>query len=506
MNGLYRITILITGVSLLSKILGFIREMIYASYFGTTDEMDAFIIATLIPITINAFLQGALVTAFVPVYNELLTKNLKKEANVLANNLLLIILILGSFFVFLNFFISDYVISILVPGFLAGKLSITIEMTNIVMLSIVFSGAFGILKGIEEANCRFLYPAIAVAGSNLIVIIFIALAKNTFHVYTLPIGFIVGFICQIIILLPGLRNIDFKLNFFISYSKDTGRVIKLAFPIILGASAGYINLLVDKMFASSLSSGSISALNYASKLNLAIAAISSISIATAIYPDLIKYYTCNNMKKYSDTLISGIKFILVINMPIAFFLFAFHTEIISILFKRGTFDDQAVVMTAIALKFFSIGIVFYGVIEVLNRAFFALQDTRTPVLVSCVSIFVNVILNYIFIEKLGHGGIALANSIALLSGASLLFFLLLKKIKFLKINKVLTIIPSLFINIGITGIVLWFLNKIIIFNFSIFLWKIVFFVFIGIMMYLFIGCLIKDEMIMLLYRAIKRKD
>ena len=417
-------TFLLTLIMLASKALGFIREMVYANYFGTQYEMDAFLIARLIPNTINSFMSGALIAAFIPIYNEILIKCDKETALDVATDLIKLIFFFGAVLCVVNYFIGEWIIHLLAPGFSDSVAYLSFELSNMLTISILITGVYSVFKGVQEAESCFLNPAFSGIIQNIVIILFIFFTAKNLGIFSLAISAVLGLIAQMVIQFKGMNDLGWRFSWSFHELSVVKKIVYMALPMLLGASSSYINLLVDKMLASTLPEGSISALNYASTLNLAIGSLIVTPFVTVAYPQLAKYAALNdydNLWSYSR---KGINSIIVLSVPISIICLLHSDEIITLLFKRGAFDINAVSMTAGAFACFCLGMIGYSLIELLNRCFYAIKKQKVPVIVSSISVFINIGLNFLFINNMRHVGLALANSVALLVNASCLLFMM----------------------------------------------------------------------------------
>ncbi len=275
---------------------------------------------------------------------------------------------------------------------------------------------------------NFIVPAIIGIPLNVVSMVAIILSSKTSY-SLLPIGILIATASQLLLLIPFAIQKGFshklKLNRF---DENLKAMIYIAIPVIIGVSVNQINILVDRTIASQIAIGGISALNYANRLNLFIQSIFVISITTVIYPTISKLALENNylgLKKTVGKAISGISVFVV---PSAIGAMIFAKPVIMLLFGRGAFDTNAIAMTSSALTFYSIGIIGFGLREVLSRTFYSMADTKTPMINAAIGMILNIILNIILSRYLGIGGLALATSIAAMFTTALMFISLRKKI------------------------------------------------------------------------------
>lgn len=438
MSKIAKTTIGLMIVTMMSKVLGFGRELVLASSYGTSSYSDAYLIALNIPTVIFAAIGTALSTTFIPIYYE--TDNIggKKESIKFTNNLLNIISILGLIISVLGFVFAEQLVSIFAIGFKAETLKLTIEFTRILIFGIIFTSLSEVMKGYLNANREFTIPGIMFGVPfNIIIIVSIILSTKT-SPYILPIGTLIAIVSRVLFQAPYMKRYGYKYRTNINIrDKYIKKMIWLLGPVFIGVAVNQINAMVDRSLASTLQEGSISALNYANKLNGFVLALFIASIASVIYPVLSKLSADDNKEQFVESVSKSINSVILLVIPIAVGAMVLSTPIVKILFERGAFDTKATEMTSIALVFYSIGTVAFGLRDVLGKVFYSLQDTKTPMINGAMAMILNIILNIILVKYMGHAGLAFATSISAIICIFLLFASLKKKIGYFGQDKIL---------------------------------------------------------------------
>ena len=442
------------ATTILSKILGFGRELTLSYFYGTGMYSDAYISALNIPGVIFACIGVAISTSFIPLYSGIKEKECENKANLFMNNVLNIVTVIVLVITILGIVFSKQIVQVFAIGFTGEKLSITIEFAKILFLGSIFLELSNILSSYLQIKGNFIIPGIIAIPYNIIIMISIFLAAK-YNNYIIVYGTVFAMIVQVVFQLPYVYKNGFKYKTYINI-KDSHikEMIFLVAPVFIGVAVNQVNALIDKTLASTLSSGSIAALNYANKLNGFILALFVMSIATVIYPLFYKYISQNNLKEFKELINSVINIMLVILIPTTVGTMVLSKPIVKILFERGAFDSYSTKVTSIALFFYSLGIVGFGLREILVRAFYSLKDTKTPMLNGVISVILNIILNLTLIKSMGISGLALATSISSIIGVFILMICLNKKIKFIdyvKISKltIKVIISSIVMGIGV---------------------------------------------------------
>lgn len=452
----------VMGLTIFSKILGFGRELVLASSYGANAFTDAYLISFNIPNTLFAIIGTAIATTFIPVYYEVERDLGSEESLKFTNNVFNIVLLLSFILAIMGTIFTPQLVKIFAMGFEGEVLQIAISQTKIFIWGVLFIGITNLSMSYLEAHNIFSMRGLIGIPLNIIVIISIILSLK-FGPSIFIYGSLLGIASQAIIQIPYMVKSGYKIKPYINFKdKYIKKVIILTGPVIIGVGTGQINELVDRTLASTLVEGSITALNYANKLNSFILALFIVSITTVIYPMLSKMSNKNDKNEFVNVINTSINTVILIIIPIIAGAIVFATPIVKILFQRGMFDNTATSATASALSFYSIGMIGFGIRDVLLRGYYSLQDTRTPMLNSTIGIIVNIALNIILVRFLGHSGLALGTSISAIVTAYLLHHNLKKKIPEYKKNNIATTVIKSLISATIMSIVCYSLYKVII--------------------------------------------
>ncbi|MBM7610249.1 putative peptidoglycan lipid II flippase [Lysinibacillus composti] len=428
---------LIIILTIISKILGFGREITLSYFYGVSNISDAYLISSTIPTFVFALIGTGLAASYIPMYNKIAKEGGDLSANKFTNNLINLIIVGSTLIIIFTLIFTKPIVKLFASGFDNETLGLAVTFTRISILGIYFSGLGYILKSYLQIKGSFVAPALVGLPYNFFIISSIVLSFIFDSVLILPIGIVTAFMFQVIFLMPSLKrnSYTYKATFNIK-DRDIRKMVYLSLPVIIGVSANEINSLVDRTLASQIAVGGISALSYASTLNSFIQGIFSLSIATVIYPSISKMAVNNNMLDLKKTISKAISAINLLVIPSTVGAMIFASPIVSLLFGRGAFDDQAISMTSYALFFYSIGMFAVGIREILSRTFFSLQDTKTPMVNSALALIINIILNIILSKYLGIGGLALATSISAIICSILLMGSLKRKIGPIGIKKI----------------------------------------------------------------------
>lgn len=420
-------------MTFISRVFGFVRDMVAAYFFGASHGYDAFILAFKIPNMMRRlFAEGAFAQAFVPIVSEYKAKKSKKDVhefiNHVAGNLLLILTIVT----IIGVLLSPLIIKLFAPGFdaLDSRAELATSMLRITFPYMLLVSLTAFCGGILNSYGRFGGPAFTPVILNLSLIGCAIYLSPHFPQpeYALAWGVIIGGICQLFFQIPFLIKLKLlpkpKINW-----QDPGvrRVVILMGPAVFGAAVSQINSLIDTLFASFLPAGSISWLYFADRLMEFPLGVFGVGLATVVLPNLSREFALNSNDQFSMILDWGVKLVLLVGIPACAGLYILSGPLVTALYYSGKFSVSDVTNSSNALVAYSLAVVGIMLAKVLSSGFYARQDIKTPVKVSIIVISINIILNAILISKYMHVGIAIATSIASVCNALILMFILKKR-------------------------------------------------------------------------------
>jgi putative peptidoglycan lipid II flippase len=424
----------VSAATLLSRVFGLLRDVVIAGFFGAGIASDAFFVAFRIPNLLRRlFAEGSLTIAFVPIFTEYLTKDGESAAFLFARSAIRLISILLAIAAVCGILLTPLIVRIMAPGFMASpeKLALTITLTRFMFPYIFFIGLVALCMGILNALGHFAAPALAPVLLNFAMIAAVLFLSPYLQnpIYGLAIGVLIGGLLQLLLQIPFLlrKGLVFWKTASL-FHPGLKRLGKLMLPAVFGAAVYQINILVGTLLASLLPDGSVSYLYYADRLVQFPLGIFAIAVATAVLPSFSKYAAIQDTTALSETFGYAMRLVFFITIPSMVGLILLREPIIELLFRRGAFDSQTTTLTASALLYYGIGLWAFSAVRIVVTLFYALQDTRTPVKMAAISIFVNIILGVILMWPLRHGGLALATSLASMVNLYLLVRALKKKV------------------------------------------------------------------------------
>jgi len=419
---------LIAIFTLLSRILGFVRESLAGRLF-TRFETDAYFAAFTVPDFMYYLLVGgALSAAFIPVFTEYLARGEEEEGWRAASTFINTVVLLLFFFAGSGMIFADSVALVEAPLFQGPKLALVARLTRIMFSSVAMLAMGGLLSGILYSYQRFLAPALAPVVYNLGIIAGALLLGGRYGIAGMAAGVVTGAAGSLLLQAWAVfrRRPPYRFLYFDFRHPGFLRMLRLLLPALFGLSATQLNILFTNMMASGLPEGSISALRFSNRLIQLPLGIFAAAIGTAFFPAMARAVAVGKMEEYKETLSLGLRAIFFITIPAAVGLFVLRYPIIRLLFEGQRFSTRDTHLTAYALAFYSLGLFAHAAILILPRAFYSLQDTRTPVLVTAGSVGTSLLLNLAFLRftALRHGGLALSFSLmGLINMGSLLYFL-----------------------------------------------------------------------------------
>jgi putative peptidoglycan lipid II flippase len=467
---LLRSTFTVSSFTLISRVSGFLRDIVFANIFGASHVTDAFFVAFKIPNFLRRmFAEGAFSQAFVPVLSDV-----KNEGDQAVKQLVRDVA--GTLAVLLSFITLVAIIAapFVVMGFTLGgfadnpeKFALTVEMLRITFPYIVFISLTALVSSVLNVYGRFAIPAFTPVLLNVCFILAaLYLAPQMDRpVVALAWGVFIAGIVQLSFQLPYLAKLGLLHWPRWAWKQEkVQKIMHLMIPGIIGSSAVQINLLIDLMIASNLQDGSISWLYYSDRLVEFPLGVFGIALATVILPSLSKHHSDSDHQAFSHTLDWALRWVILISVPAMVALILLAGPLISTLFQHGSFTSNSVTMATYSLIAYSSGLIGFIMIKVLSPGYFARQDTRSPVRFSLIAMLVNVVLNLTFVycwsifEWQGpHAGLALATAIAALINAILLLRGLIKRGIYHRETGWAKLMLQVSIASIIMGVVLWYL-------------------------------------------------
>ena len=422
-----------------SRVLGLVREQVFAVMFGAGFAYDAFVVAFRIPNLLrDLFGEGALSSAFVAVFSDYDANKGEKETWRLANNVLVFFAVLLSLVTLAGIFFAEPLVRLLVDAEFVqvpGKVELTRLLTMVMFPFLVFISLSAVVMGMLNTRGKFFIPSMASSFFNLGSIVGglgLAFLLPKFG-YPAIVGMAVGTLIGGMLQLAGQLPTLFKAGFVFAPRLDLAdpglrRIISLMIPAVIGLSATQINIFINTRFASSCAEGSVSWLNYAFRLVQLPIGVFGVAISIASLPVISRYAAAKDLGKMRETFTSAITMAFCLTIPASFGLWLLSEPVIRIIFQYGAFTALDTARTAEALRFYAVGLFAYASVKIMVPVFFALNDTRYPVVASFLAVAANLLFVTTFIEAFQHRAIALSTSCAMIGNFLFLCIVLYKKL------------------------------------------------------------------------------
>jgi putative peptidoglycan lipid II flippase len=427
----------VSAAVFLSRLLGLVREQVMAILFGAGTSMDAFVVAFRIPNLLrDLFAEGALSSAFVTVFTEYQEKKDPEETRRLVNNVLTAITIIISIICLAGILFSRDLVLLMAPEFslVPGKIELSTDLTRIMFPFLLLISLSALIMGLLNTRGYFFIPAFASSCFNMGSIIVgggLALAIPAMGypaIYGMAAGTLAGGGLQLLIQLPCFRKEGFRIRPYLDL-RDPGlrKMGRLIIPAIIGLSATQINIFVNTNFASRCAEGSVAWLNYAFRLMQFPIGLFGVALSVATLPMVARQAARGATKELGDTLVSSLILAFALTLPAAAGLWLLAEPIIGLIFQHGHFTGFDTIMTAQALKFYSIGLMAYSAVKIIVPVYYALDDTKWPVIGSFLTVGANIVIILLTLERFQHRAIALSTSVTIIFNFLFLAVILYKK-------------------------------------------------------------------------------
>ena len=440
-------TLVLMAAFVTSRLLGLVREMVIYNQFGTSRALDAYRAAFNVPDLIFELVAGgALAAALIPTFTAYLAKGRQDEAWHLASAVMTIACIAATAVAAVVFVLAPWIVPLIVPGFEPAAQALTVQLVRLMLLAPILAVLSGIAAGVLNSHQRFTLPALSPVVYNLAIIAGALWLAPRWGVRGLAVSVVAGAALHFGIQVPGLARLGLVYRPSLDWRHPGVRQVgRLLGPRLAGLAVARLNFFVNTILASVLAVGSLAALNLAWQLNLLPWSIVAMTIATAVFPTLAEQAAQARNAELRATLAGALRVTLFLAIPASVGLLVLRVPLVQLLFQRGEFTAISTAMTAWALLFYALGLGGIATTEIVTRGFYALHDTRTPVLVAAVAVATNILLSLLFVWLFGAlelgpqaavatgglrnnvgllGGLALANTIAnALEAVALLVFI-----------------------------------------------------------------------------------
>ena len=457
---IFSATVIVIIVILLSKISGLVRDQIMASFFGISYETDAFTWAFFIPNLFQIlFAESLIVAAFIPIYSSYLKEDKREEINTFVSSVTSIMIIMFLFISAVIFIFSPQ-IGVVLSKIANNQLDIGkfVIMNRVMVFSLLTLSLSGLTTGILNSHNIFTIPSLAPFVLNIMTIIFVILLYRKLGIISMAVGTMAGSLLQLVVQIPQLRVSKIKYSFKIDFkNKAVKEIFSLMLPILLSLGAVQLNNSVDKFFALNLGAGNTTALDVSWRVTNLPLGVFSVAVITVLYPLISRQASSDDIKGIKESFSLGVREIGYIIIPAVTGLIILSHPIIKVLFEHNNFTAADTDKVAYILVYHSLGLVFFGLLMILNRIFYAFKNVKTPLKVALFSILTNLFLDWLLIKFMNVAGVALSSTLVAVFNVVALMIILRKKVGFLGGKRITKSYGKVLLSSAIMGLVIFFM-------------------------------------------------
>ena len=456
-----RTTALVTLVIIISKLCGFVRDMITANYFGTGVEADAYT-ASYSLFYLPIFLFNSCITStLVPLFVQAGKDGGEKEANRFGSGAFNLFALAALAIAAVMFIFARPIVGLIYHGFTPDKLVLTVKLTRIMLVSLAFNVTSIVMSSILNAREKYLPAQLTGFPLSVACIIAAVFFSAEYGIVAQAWAVFAAGVLQVLVQLPFFFGwFKYTPNFDVR-DKRFKQLMVLAVPALLSMAVSELNHMIDHALASSLADGSMAALNYGYRLITFIIGILVVPITTIVFSKFSKMAADNDKEGMIAIVRRCIEVLALMIVPVIAICAVMNKDVIRFAYGSGAFDDRSVVMTSGAFLFYVIGVLSFGLRDLLNRAFHALKDTKTPFRVACVVVASNIVLNFILRALMGANGLALATTLSGFCGMVLMFAMLRKRMGRLGLKKTLLDVARILVGGGVCALVCFGMDKVL---------------------------------------------
>lgn len=504
-NKLFKTSIIFAFITLIGRIIGMLKEMILSSTFGANNLTDAYNIAMTIPNMLYMIGISAIMVTFIPNYYEVKESKGEEEAVRFSNKLLITLLTIAIIMLIITYIFTKKIVFIMAPNFDIETSILTVRLTRITLINIIFMVLTAVLSSILRISSRFIETSIMPILPSLFIIVYLLIANDK-NIEGVTIVTSISFAIQFIILIPGLRGIGYKFKVSIYGHNDRiKKVLKSIIPLMFGLAVQQISVMVDKIIGSYLKSGVITSLDLANKVNSVIYGVVSSTLITVYSPILSKTFLNDDKSEWLETIKNIIIYTMIILIPATIGVLILNNNLIALIYKRGNFTAENLNMVSSAFYGYAIQLPFLSVRDIIGQAFYSMKDTKTPSINGIQSVIINILLTLILSRLFGIIGIAIGTSISLITACSLLIIKFKNRFNNFKLKYIVISCIKIFISSIVMGGVLKLILNTYLYRVNSNILIIISSMFIGILVYTFMTILLNIKEVTDIFKILKER-
>ncbi len=481
--------------TIISALSGFVRDILVAKNLGATMQSDVYLSSNILSYTIFGIIGAAISTSFIPIFNDISENSGRSDAEAFSNKILSLIITLGIGLILLGELLAPQLTRILFYGFEGQKYELAVLLQRIMLPLTILTVLSNLMLGILQSYGEFKTTAIVGLITNFVLIMYMLFGFHLFNVIGLCAANILAYIIILTIQTFALLKKKYKFKYeFTLHDPKLKMVFSLVLPVIIGTSAGQISDLINTAVSSSFNDGEMAALTYSMRIVAACMIVFVTPFATVYYPIMSRLVA--NMEYQNLIIIVSrvIEICVIITIPLTVGFLVLSRPFIMFIFERGLFDEKATTLTTYAFFYYSIGLVGYSLRGFLEKVFYSLKNTKTPMLNGVIGIGINIVLVLILTKFVGYIGIAMAYSIAGIIISILMFMSLSKKLPGLNVKSEILNIIKILLSALTMGIVVYLLDRVLIQKNVILILRLMIDILVGVIAYTIVCIILKIQM------------
>ena len=454
-------TLMLMFITIISKIFGFLREAVMASYIGASDLKSIYTTANTLPVVIANFVAVGIISGFIPIYNKAKNEEGEEAAEEFTSNVFNILMVFALVAVVIGMIFARPFSKLLSPDLDGAYLDLATNYTRIMMFAVFAYLYSAVFRGYLNLKGNFFDPAITGIIMNIVIIAFTILTGITDNPYYLIIGALLGNTLQYILFPRATRKLGYKHRRILDFkNKYVRNLILISIPIIISSAAGEISIIVDNSMASAFfGKAAISKLFYSKTMLTMITGVITISVTTALFPKIAELGQLGKIEQMKERISSSVVSTMLLIIPASIGMAVLSEPIIGVVFERNAFTRNDTIIVAALLTAYAPNNIFQSIVDVVDRGFYAVGDSKTPVIVVLIQQFLNVIFNLILIKFFGIEGLAYATVLSTAIGTVLMLFQFRKKFGSFNFKSSLISLVKISLATVVMALVAYFTNK-----------------------------------------------
>lgn len=454
-------TLMLMFITIISKIFGFLREAVMASYIGASDLKSIYTTANTLPVVIANFVAVGIISGFIPIYNKAKNEEGEEAAEEFTSNVFNILMVFALVAVVIGMIFARPFSKLLSPDLDGAYLDLATNYTRIMMFAVFAYLYSAVFRGYLNLKGNFFDPAITGIIMNIVIIAFTILTGITDNPYYLIIGALLGNTLQYILFPKATRKLGYKHRRVLDFkNKYVRNLILISIPIIISSAAGEISIIVDNSMASAFfGKAAISKLFYSKTMLTMITGVITISVTTALFPKIAELGQLGKIEQMKERISSSVVSTMLLIIPASIGMAVLSEPIIGVVFERNAFTRNDTIIVAALLTAYAPNNIFQSIVDVVDRGFYAVGDSKTPVIVVLIQQFLNVIFNLIMIKFFGIEGLAYATVLSTAVGTVLMLFQFRKKFGSFNFKSSLISLVKISLATVVMALVAYFTNK-----------------------------------------------